>query len=121
MRISQSELAKYFGIGLAAALTLAAASPAAAQNVRVLQGTPFWEGDPGPITDSYWVGGQYKYDPNGYMERNFWDPDQLHLMTLYGDHSGKANCVFRRRVAISTWEYQHPIVRVCRKPPGDER
>lgn len=120
MRNLHSTFAKLSGATLATILVLAAV-PAVASNIRTLQGTSFWEGDPGPISDSYWVSGLYKYDPNGYMERNPRDPDQLHLMTLYGDHAGKANCVFRRRVVISSWDYQHPHVRVCRRPPGDER
>lgn len=107
-------------IGALAAMLTLASLPAAA-GVRMLQGTAFWEGDPGPITDSYWVSGQYKYDPNGYLERNPRDPDQFHLMTLYGDHAGKANCVYRRRVVVSDWDFRHPHVRVCRVPPGGER
>ena len=43
----------------------------------------------------------------------------IHLMTVIGDHAGKANCVFRQRVPVSTWEFQHPILRVCRAPPKD--
>ena len=95
--------------------------PALAQKgaVRTIQGQAFWDGDPGPISEPYWTQGQYKYDPNGYLERNARDPDQFHLMTVIGDHAGKPNCVFRRRVTVSTWDFQHPILRVCRAPPKD--
>jgi hypothetical protein len=40
-------------------------------------------------------------------------------MTVYADHAGKQNCVFRKRVTISTWDFQHPYLRVCRTPPKD--
>lgn len=118
MRNPGSTLPKFFSAGLAAALVLAAL-PAAAQKMRVLQGEAFYEGDPGPISDSYWVSGQYKYDPNGYLERNWREPDQNRSMTVYGDHAGRANCVFRTRVMNSSWDFQHPHIRVCRVPPRD--
>jgi hypothetical protein len=121
MSCLNSTFAKLLAWPLVVALALATLPALAQERVRVLQGTAFWEGDPGPISDSYWVSGLYKYDPNGYMERNPRDSDQFHLMTLFGDHAGKANCVFRRRVVISSWDFQHPHVRVCRTPPGDER
>lgn len=99
----------------------AALSPSArADNVRVIEGQAFWTGDPGPVSDPYWTQGQYKYDPNGYLERNWFDPE-YHPMTVIGEHEGKANCVFRRRVTITTWEFQHPILRICRTPPDDSR
>ena len=105
-------------------LALVAASPsygsgaASAENIRTAGGQSYWEGPPGPVTDPYWTSGQYKYDPYGYMERSRWDPE-YHPMTVIGPHSGKENCVFRRRVQITSWDYQHPILRVCRKPPKD--
>ena len=94
-----------------------ASSPAAwAQNIKTVNGTPYWDVDPGPIDPgAYWTSGLYKYDPNGYLERNWRDPDQVHDMTVYANHSGKANCVFRKRVAVSTWDFNHPYLRVCRK------
>jgi hypothetical protein len=98
-------------------LALSGRMAGAADNVRTLQGESFWEGDPGPVTDPYWTQGQYKYDPNGYLLRNWRDADQLHLMTVIGPHSGKENCVFRRRVTVSSWESRHPFIRVCRTPP----
>ena len=95
------------------------AAPALAIEIKTAQGERYWDGDPGPITDTYWTSVQYKYDPNGYLERNWRDPDQLHEMTVYADHAGKQNCVFRKRVTISTWDFQHPDLRVCRTPPKD--
>ena len=112
-------LKRIFVSGIVLAGAALAVAPARAQQQRVISGQAFWEGDPGPITDSYWTSGQYKYDPNGYMERNWRDPDQLHLMTVIGNHAGKTNCVFRRRVTITTWDFQHPILRVCRARPKD--
>ena|SRR5208282_5066600 len=95
---------------------LAAAPSARAQNIRVVNGTAFWDVDPGPIDPGpYWTSGLYKYDPNGYMERNPRDPDQIHEMTVYAAHSGKENCVFRKRVVHSNWDFQHLYLRVCRK------
>lgn len=103
---------------LAVAFLLSGATTAGAQSMRVAGGQAYWEGDPGPINEPYWTQGQYKYDPNGYLERGWRDPE-YHPMTVIGEHSGKANCVFRKRVVISTWEFQHPILRVCRTPPRD--
>ncbi len=104
---------------LASCIVLSGQASAQQGKVRVVQGETFWDVDPGPIYEPYWTQGQYKYDPNGYLLRSYRDADQLHLMTVIGDHSGKANCVFRRRVPVSTWEFQHPILRVCRAPPKD--
>jgi hypothetical protein len=118
MRYPHSIFSKLSVAALGAALALTAL-PAVAQQVRVLQGTAFWEGDPGPVGDPYWTQGQYKYDPNGYLLRNRFDVDQVHLMTLYGEHSGKANCVFRKLVVNTAWEFEHPFVRVCRRPQKD--
>jgi hypothetical protein len=101
-----------------AAATLA--SPAQAQQIRSANGTLYWNKDPGPIDPGpYWTSGQYKYDPNGYMERVARDPDQFHEMTVYADHAGKENCVFRRRVVVTTWDFNHPYLRVCRRPQKD--
>jgi hypothetical protein len=94
------------------------AAPAQAQNMKIVQGQAYWDEDPGPIYDSYWVSGQYKYDPNGYMERNWRDPE-VHRMTVFANHAGNANCVFRKRVQISDWDFYHPVLRVCRAPPKD--
>jgi hypothetical protein len=103
-----------------AALVAAMASPAQAQKMRYANGTAYWDVDPGPIDPgAYWTSGLYKYDPNGYLERNWRDSDQVHEMTVYADHAGKQNCVFRKRVTISTWDFQHPYLRVCRKPQKD--
>jgi hypothetical protein len=102
------------------ALAAATASPALAQKLRYANGAAYWDVDPGPIDPgAYWTSGLYKYDPNGYLERNWRDADQLHEMTVYADHAGKANCVFRKRVVVSTWDFQHPYLRVCRKPQKD--
>ena len=38
--------------------------------IGVAGGSILLGGRPGQITDPYWTSGQYKYDPNGYMERN---------------------------------------------------
>ncbi len=94
------------------------AAAAGSGTIKVAGGQSYWEGPPGPITDPYWTSGQYKYDPNGYMERSRWDLE-YRPMTVIGPHAGNENCVFRRRVQISSWDYQHPILRICRKPPGD--
>jgi hypothetical protein len=99
----------------ASSFAAATASPAQARHVKTVDGQSYWTGDPGRIDPgSYWTSGLYKYDPNGYMEssRN----DQLHEMTIYADHAGKENCVFRERVAVTNWEFSHPYVRVCRVP-----
>lgn len=83
--------------------------------VRTVDGQSFWRGDPGPIDPGpYWTSGQYKYDPNGYLDQINRSADQLHDMTVYADHSGKERCVFRKRVIIDNWEYHHPVIRVCR-------
>lgn len=87
--------------------------PALAANIKSAQGESYWDGDPGPITDSYWTSGQYKYDPNGYMERYVRQGDLNRLMTVYAAHSGGGRCVFRRRVQVSDWDWRHPILRVC--------
>jgi hypothetical protein len=105
---------------MALAASLAWCGPAAAggDNIRTAGGQSYWEGPPGPVTDPYWTSGQYKYDPNGYMLRSRWDPE-YHPMTVIGPHAGNENCVFRRRVQISDWDYRHPFLRVCRAPPKD--
>ncbi|MCI4677466.1 hypothetical protein K9U39_18375 [Rhodoblastus acidophilus] len=103
---------------LGAGLALSGLEAAHAANIKVAGGQAYWEGDPGPVNDPYWTSGQYKYDPYGYMERNRWDPE-YHPMTVIGPHSGAENCVFRRRVQISNWDYNHPILRVCRAAPKD--
>ena len=113
-------LGKMLSVGASALATATLASTAQAQIIKYSNsGTAYWDGDPGPITDTFWTSGQYKYDPDGYMERNYRDTDTYHEMTVYADHAGKANCVFRKRVVVSNWEFNHPILRVCRKPPKD--
>ncbi len=93
--------------------------PVLASNIRTAQGERYWSGDPGPIDPgSYWTSGQYKYDPNGYLERNRFDSDQNRLMTVYAEHSGKERCVFRARVVVSNWDFNHPYLRVCRPDGG---
>ncbi len=89
------------------------AVPALAANMKIAQGERYWDGDPGPISDTFWTSGQYKYDPNGYMERYVRQDDLNRLMTVYAAHSGGGRCVFRKRVVISAWDSQHPILRVC--------
>ncbi len=114
-------MGRYSVVGIAALVAgLAWCGPAAAGagHIRVAGGQSYWEGPPGPVTDPYWTSGQYKYDPNGYMERSRWDPE-YHPMTVIGLHAGKENCVFRRRVQITSWDYRHPFLRVCRTPPKD--
>lgn len=107
------------GLALAVALSGAAAAGGPSE-MRVVDGQSFWTGDPGPINDSYWTSGQYKYDPNGYLERNWFDPE-YRPMTVIGPHDGKTNCVFRQRVVTTTWDFQHPILRICRQPPNDAK
>jgi hypothetical protein len=93
--------------------------PVVAGGLKTAQGESYWDSDPGPIDPgTYWTSGQYKYDPNGYMERNRWEPDQNRLMTVYAEHSGKPRCVFRKRVVISNWDFQHAYLRVCRPEGG---
>jgi hypothetical protein len=109
-------VARAVGVVALLGVVLATAPAAQAQHIRTVNGTSFWDVDPGPIDPGpYWTSGQYKYDPNGYLERNWRDPDQYHEMTLYADHAGKENCVFRKRVVISSWDFEHPYLRVCRK------
>jgi hypothetical protein len=83
-------------------------------HVRTLNGVAFYEGDPGPVTDTFWTSGQYRYDPHGYMDINRWDTG-IHVNTVYGPHSGAANCVFRKRVVIDDWDRRHSFLRVCRR------
>jgi hypothetical protein len=108
-----------FGLALVGLSGMVLANPAAALSrfgdSRTVNGVTFYRGDPGPVTDPYWTAGQYKYDPNGNMTVTRWDAG-IHLMTVYGDHSGAANCVFRRRVTVDDWDWRHPFVRVCRRP-----
>ncbi|HUO54940.1 MAG TPA: hypothetical protein VMU18_09375 [Rhodoblastus sp.] len=115
MRKNLFALMAAFGASLISIATAAQSHPG---QMRTAEGQAYWEGDPGPVTDPYWTQGQYKYDPNGYLERNWRDPE-YHPMTVIGEHSGKANCVFRQRVQITAFDYYHPIVRVCRTPPHD--
>jgi hypothetical protein len=106
--------AAVFILGAFLAPGLLAAAPST--QMRVVNGQPYWDVDPGPIDPgAYWTSGQYKYDPDGYLERNARDPDQFHLMTVYADHAGKANCVFRQRLVQSDWDFRHPYLRVCRR------
>jgi hypothetical protein len=82
---NRARFAKTLLAGAVAALV----SPAQAQKMRYANGAAYWDVDPGPIDPgSYWTSGQYKYDPNGYIERNWRDPDQVHEMTAYADHAG---------------------------------
>jgi hypothetical protein len=105
-----------FGMAVLALALLAVASSAQAARMKVVNGQAYWDEDPGPIDPgSFWTSGQYKYDPDGYLERNARDPDQYHEMTVYADHSGKARCVFRQRVANTDWEFRHAYLRVCRR------
>jgi len=99
-----------------AALAIAAVdvSSAQAQSMRTVQGQSYWRGDPGPVApDSYWSGGQYKYDANHYLSYYGSDP-QGYSEVVYADHAGTARCVWRKRVLNSNWEYHHPYVKVCR-------
>jgi len=94
----------------------AAVAPQARAQVRTVDGVPYYDVDPGPIDPgTFWTSGQYKYDPNAYMDRGRWDFG-VRSMTVYASHSGSSNCVFRKRVIIDDWDYRHPYIRVCRKP-----
>ena len=93
----------------------ACAASAAPGDVRTVGGVPFFRGDPGPIDPgTFWTSGQYKYDPDGYMDINRWDSG-VHVNTVYGQHTGAPNCVFRARVVIDDWDRRHPYVRICRR------
>jgi hypothetical protein len=110
-----SRFQRAFPLALCAFAILA--GPAAqAQSMKTVNGEAYWDVDPGPIDPgSFWTSGQYKYDPNGYMERYARQSEQVHEMTVYADHAGKERCVFRKRVINSSWESQHPYLRVCRR------
>ena len=98
------------------ALTTICSAQAQAASMKIVDGQAYWDVDPGPVDPgSFWTSGQYKYDPDGYLETNRWDPGP-HVFTVYADHAGKANCVFRARVVNSDWERRHLYLRVCRKP-----
>ena len=101
--------------GLAVTGALAGSALALPGNIRTVNGVSFYEGDPGPVTDTFWTSGQYKYDPHGYMDINRWDTG-IHVNTVYAAHTGGANCVFRKRVITDDWDSRHPHVRVCRHP-----
>ena len=84
--------------------------------VRTVNGVSYYDVDPGPIDPgTFWTSGQYKYDPNGYMDRGRWDAG-VRVMTVFASHAGGANCVFRKRVIIDDWDSRHPYLRVCRRP-----
>ncbi len=101
---------------LAAVVVVGAPARAAAGGMRVVDGQAYWRGDPGPIDPGpFWDSGQYKYDPNGYMDRINRSADQMHEMIVFADHSGKARCVFRKRVVVENWDYYHPYIQVCRR------
>ncbi len=97
-------------------LALLAAPAAQAQSMKTVSGETYWDEDPGTIDPgSFWSGGQYKHDPNGYLERYARQGDMVHEMTVYADHAGKERCVFRKRVINTGWESAHPYLRVCRR------
>ncbi|MCW2274319.1 hypothetical protein GJ654_09495 [Rhodoblastus acidophilus] len=99
-------------VALIGAATLA--SEARAQ-IRTANGVAYYDVDPGPIDPgTFWTSGQYKYDPNAYMDRTRWDAGRP--MKVYAPHAGKTNCVFRQRVVFDDWDFRHPYVQVCRKP-----
>jgi hypothetical protein len=107
-------------IGLAAASVAALAgaavvdSSARAQSMRTVQGQSYWRGDPGPVApDSFWSGGQYKYDPKHFLSYYGSDP-QDYSEVVYSDHAGASRCVWRKRVVNTNWEFRHPYLRVCR-------
>ena len=111
----QSVLLKRAALFVAVLSTIpfAVLRPAQAEQ-RVVNGQAYWEGDPGPIDPGpYWTSGQRKYDRHHYMSWYGKDP-QDYRMTVYAEHSGKARCVWRRRVINTEWEFQHPYLRVCR-------
>jgi hypothetical protein len=98
-----------------AALAAAAIAPAAqAQSVRVVHGQAFWTGDP-HVSDagSFWSSGQYRYDPHHYLDYYGSEPANFSNV-VYAEHSGRAHCVFRKRVENSNWEHQNPYLMVCR-------
>jgi hypothetical protein len=89
---------------------------AAPGEVRTVNGVSYYDVDPGPIDPgTFWTSGQYKYDPDAYMDRTRWDT-AAKVMTVFASHAGRANCVFRKRVVIDDWDFRHPYLRVCRKP-----
>jgi len=89
--------------------------PPAPGSMMIVNGQAYWEGDPGPVQpDAYWTSDAYKYDPHNYGDRYNREPG-IYTETVYADHGGKENCVWRKRVINTNWEYQHPFLRVCRK------
>ncbi len=104
------------GIGLFAALALSGPVFAGPGLMKTVNGQAYWDEDPGPVDPgTFWTSGQYKYDPEGYLDRNRWDVG-VQVNTVYAEHAGKANCVFRKRVVNSSWDERHPYLRVCRRP-----
>jgi hypothetical protein len=98
------------------ALFWAPGAGAAPGAVRTVSGESYYDVDPGPIDPgTFWTSGQYRYDPDGNMERTRWDPSPRNF-TVYAGHSGRSNCVFRKRVVITDWDQRHPFLRVCRRP-----
>ena len=99
------------------AMALFAVAPAAeAARIKVADGEAYWDEDPGAIDPGpFWTSGQYKYDPNGYLDRYPRNAEQVRNMTVYADHAGKERCVFRKRLITTNWDYEHPYLRVCRR------
>ncbi len=99
------------------AMTMAASVALAdGGRTKTVNGVSYWDVDPGPIDPgTFWTSGQFKYDPNGYMDLNRWDLG-VQVNTVYADHAGKSNCVFRKRVINTDWDSRHPYLRVCRRP-----
>jgi len=91
----------------AALATPALAKPDA---IRVLNGVPIYEGDPGLVEPA-------KAPPGSPDMHLVIDETgaSIHFNTLYGDHQGAENCVLRQRVVFDAWDRDHPYVRVCRK------
>jgi hypothetical protein len=108
MTIAKIALATLFCAGFLAA------TPAAQAEMRTVGGQAYWTGDPGPVEPgAYWASGQYKYDPDHYLSY-YGDSPQDYTMVVHANHMGAANCVWRKRVVNTDWEFRHPYLMVCR-------
>lgn len=96
---------------LACAVLTAEPAMAKPDDIRFLNGVFVYEGDPGPIDPAKAPGAT---DPDMHLVIDN-SGAALHFNTLYGEHNGAANCVFRQRVIVNDWDRNHPYVRVCRE------
>ncbi len=103
-----------FSVALAFAAFAGFAAVPAAAAMRIADGQAYWSGNPGPVDPgAYWSSGQIYADPHHYMSWYGTDPQDYRL-TVYAPHAGVSRCVWRERVLITDWQFEHPYLRVCR-------